>query len=108
MTKDGGEVKHSHAIKENLDLLYTLDPHDDFDTNDEERLRMKKYIEGVMAEFLTKRQQQVIKMYYGESLNSNEIALQLGISPQVVRRIAANTMRKIQRHIKIFLLTHPK
>jgi RNA polymerase sigma factor (sigma-70 family) len=96
-------VKHTHATNESLDLLYTLDPHDDFNTNDEERERMKKYMTGVINEFLTDRQRQIVKMYYGEAMNSNEIAKKLGIGAKSVHKILAVSMKKIQQHKKIFL-----
>lgn len=108
MIGGGGEVKHSHATSESPDLFYTLDPQDDFETNDEQREMMKRYIEGVLEEFLTERQRQIFKMYYGEGLNSTKIAQQLGIKPQAVRKIASDTMDKVQKHKKIFLKTQPK
>lgn len=98
------------ATNVSLDNFYTLDPHDAEimeNSNDEQREAMKRYIDGVMQEFLTERQRQVFKMYYGDGLNSNEIAVKLGIKAQVVRRIASAAMAKVQRHKKIFLKAHP-
>ena len=108
MIRGGGAVKGTHLISESLENLYTLDQQDESNTNDEERERMRKYIDGVLSEFLTERQRRVFKMYYGEGLNSSEIASRLGISPQAARGLAASARRKVQRHKKIFLKTQPQ
>jgi RNA polymerase sigma factor (sigma-70 family) len=104
MIGGGGEVRHSRATSESLDLLYTLDPHDiDESTNDADRERMKKYIEGVLDEFLSDRQRQIVKMYYGQKLSSYKIATNLKISPKTVQRILVDAWKKIQQHKNIFL-----
>lgn len=104
MTKDGGGMKHSHATNENLDLLYTLDRHDiNEETNDTDRKRMKKYMEGVMNEFLTERQREIVKMYLGEKIKTSQIAEKLGISHNTVKNILKSSIKKINQHKKIFI-----
>ncbi len=97
-------MKNSHATKENLDLLYTLDRHDiDEESNIEDRRRMKKYMQGVLDEFLTERQRQIVLMHHGQGLSTYEIAQKLSLSPKSIQATLKEAMDKIQQHKKIFL-----
>lgn len=106
MTNTGGEARNTRLTQLSLENLYTLDPHDAEvmeNDNSEQREQMKKYIDGVLDEFLTERQRQVFKMFHGEMLSTKEIAKILHISPKTVRNILRVSMYKIQQHKKIFL-----
>lgn len=108
MTDRGGEARSLRVTRESLDALYTLDPQDAEimeNCNDEQRERMKKYINAVMEIMLTARQRQVVWMYYAEGMTVTEIAAALGISPRGVRRVLGAGMRKIEKHKKIFFKT---
>jgi len=106
MTDRGGEARSLRVTRESLDALYTLDPQDAEimeNCNDEQRERMKKYINAVMEIMLTARQRQVVWMYYAEGMTVTEIAAALGISPRGARRVLGAGMRKIEKQKKIFL-----
>ncbi len=64
----------------------------------EDKLYISKY-NDYYGSMLTKYQSQLISMYYDEDLSLNEIASQLGISPQGVRdalKRAENTLEKME------------
>lgn len=69
---------------------------------------MKKYIDGVLEEFFTERQRQIIRLYFGKKLSSEEISKKIGISPQAVRKIISRASVQIKKHKKIFLKSQPK
>lgn len=99
-------MKGSRRTRENLDLLYTLDPQDTEvmeNCNTEQRERMKRYIKAVMETALTERQRQIVRMYHGEGLSTPEIARIIGVSPRAVQLSLEGAMIKIGQHKKIFL-----
>jgi DNA-directed RNA polymerase specialized sigma subunit len=98
-----GEMKESHATSVNLDNLYTLDPQDDLCTNDEERIRMKKYLVAVMDEVLTKTQKRIVLIYYGEEKRTPEIATILGMNPRKVQRELKSAKEILNHYKNIFI-----
>lgn len=86
--------------------MYTLDPQDAEgmeSSNNEQRERMKKYIDAVMDVMLTARQKQVVWMYHAEGKKTAEIATALSLSPRRVQVLLATGMKKINKSKKIFL-----
>ena len=69
----------------------------------EDKLYISKY-NDYYGGMLTKYQSQLISMYYDEDLSLNEIANQLGISPQGVRdalKRAENTLEKMESKLML-------
>lgn len=64
---------------------------------------MKKYIDGVLNEFLTDRQREIVLLYHGQGKKTPEIAEKIGISPRSVQVALDTAMKKIESHKKIFL-----
>lgn len=103
MTGVGGEVKHSHLIRDNLEGLYTLDPYMDKPAdNVDKRRRMKKLLSTAMEFALTVRQKTIIEMYYNQNKKVTQIAQELGISRQAVHKTLKQAKKKLEK-IKIFL-----
>lgn len=101
-------MKSLLVTKESLENFYTLDPQDDFETNDEQIARMKKYLNAVMETALTERQRQIVTMYHGEGKKTPEIAEILNISPRTVQTILVRAMDKLEHYKKIFLKSETK
>lgn len=98
MTGVGGEVRHSHLIRDNLAGLYTPGPGMDKPaTNTDSIKRMKQLLKIAMQCSLTDRQREVVQMHYMEEKGVTEIAKDLGISRQAVHRLLRDSRIKLKK-----------
>lgn len=96
-------MKGLPATNVSLENLYTLDPQDEPATNDEERARMKKYLNAVMETVLTDRQRRVLKIYYSLDKPSFEkVGKILKLNKSTVREIYNAAIKKLEVHKNIF------
>lgn len=71
-------------------------------TNDENLKRAKKAMVDVIRNDLTKRQKQIVLMYYYEELNITEIAERLDVNISTVSRTLKRARKNIFDRIKYY------
>ncbi len=71
-------------------------------TNDEKRIRMKRFVDLAIKLALTDRQKQIIEMYYIENKKMPEIAQSLGINKSTVLRTLRTAEQKLKKFKIIF------
>ncbi len=71
-------------------------------TNDEKRIRMKRFVDLAIKLALTDRQKQIIEMYYIENKKMPEIARSLGINKSTVLRTLRTAEEKLKKFKVIF------
>lgn len=73
---------------------------DEYDDDDDFRIKLRKVLLKVIKNELTPRQTEIIMLYYFKEKNIVEIAAQLGITPQAVSAAMKRARLTIFRYMK--------
>lgn len=94
-------MRSIHAILENTENLYTLNPYTTkSSTNYKDREKMKKFLTVAVEVVLTDKQRQVVEMYYIDNKNIPEIAEILGKNKSTVQRTLNTAVEKLKKSLK--------
>mgnify|MGYP000214482660 CR=1 FL=1 len=96
-------MKSIPLTSENLDDMYTLDPHDRPAFQRDTKIRkMKEFSKAVVEHMLTDKQKDVWKMYHIDRLTIYEIAKIIGVSAPAISKILKRADKRIEKNKKVF------
>lgn len=96
-------MKRSHLIRGDLEGLYTLGPGmEKPGTNAEHIKKMRHLLKVTMEISLTKRQRQIVQLFYFEGKKAQEIAEEMHVSKQAVYRLLKDSRAKLEKIKNIF------
>lgn len=79
------------------------DPHDEEEQNNAEQLaRLKRIMQQVIRHRLTKRQKEILTLYYFEHKNMPQIAEMLGVHKSTVSRTLSRARENIRKYLEFY------
>lgn len=72
-------------------------------SNSELVLRLRQNLARARAQELTRRQQEVLQLYFDQGMNMSQIARELGVSSSTISRTVRRAKRRLYKYLKYTL-----
>ena len=76
---------------------------DNSNSNSELVLRLRQNLARARAQELTRRQQEVLQLYFDQGMNMSQIARELGVSSSTISRTVRRAKRRLYKYLKYTL-----